>query len=508
MKPNLDEIRSRVDKWRVYKDVGGAADLLNYAHIPDAREVLREPALILKSSLNADGSPPIINKLLKKILGSDGSGRFEDLAEARASESHIYGEISRLKRYVQINPGDAISLVDMGRYYTILGQLAKARSVMSAAVAICPNNRFVLRSASRFFIHEGDPDRALFLLNRSARTPGDPWLLATHISIEGLIGRVSKFLKRGRQILDGGRISPLHSSELGASIATVFLNDGLFKEAKRTFSKALACPNENAVAQALWASTSFRIPINVKREWLDSRFSHEANFYRAQIEVDFVRALEFAKAWYEDEPFSSRPLRGAAFACSVLNLHAQAEGYTRQALLCDPHSIDDRNNLVFSLASQGKISDAFELIKIVINRQSSSSEGVSGQTLANIGLLSYRIGDIESARQYYGKAVDYLQTAERPENVALARAFWAKEALLAKDSEFLKILGAAKESAEETKTPGAIQVIKGILGGEGLNAEVDNSSVPLIRRAETWAHDAQRNLLIIKSKTPFGKADK
>lgn len=497
------EITKRVEAWKAHKDLGGAVDLLNYGHSHALQPLLIEPAKYILS-LPSSEIPPELSRLAANLLGSEqvpsSSGEALDFTERK------YQEISRLKSLLLINPRDPISLVDLARLYTILGQGHKARSAITVASALAPNHRFVLRSSSRFFIHDGDPERALFILNRSDRTKLDPWLLASQISVETLTGRTPRHLKRGRQLLDSRSVGPSHTAELGAAIATVLLNDGSAKEAKRTFNKALIEPNENAVAQAIWASNNFKLPIYVQHEWMSGRFSFEANFYKFQAESNFEDALECAGKWFDDEPFSTRPLRGAAFSCSVLGRHAEAEKHTRRALLNDSNELADMNNLVFSLASQNKLPEASSLLNKIIEREMRSEDGVSGHTLANIGLISYRLAALEDGRFYYEKALEVFRKNGQQSSLALAHAFWAHEAMSADDNKINTILNGAENTLKKYPAPGAATVLAQVqtsLGGRAPLPEPKGN----FHNADSWTHDAERNILIIKSKAPF-KVDK
>ena len=494
----IESITTRVKNWKENKNIGKAADLLNFGNVKLLRQLLQEPAEYIFNNDEVDSVS--LKELAAEFLGIDARPIVQN-KEATFSEK-CNMEIKRLKTLLHQNPGDAITLIDLARLYTILGHEEKAKKAIITATSAAPHHRFVLRSASRFYIHSGNPERALHLLNKTERTKSDTWLIASHISVESIMDKSPRYIKRGRQLLSNVDINPVHIAELGAAIATVFLNDGYIKEAKRTFNKALVNPNENAVAQVIWASAHFQMPINFRDEWMNGQYSYEANFYKAQADSDFELALGFAEQWYEDEPFSTRPLRGLAFVCSILGRHSQAEEYTRQVLKRDPNQIGEINNLIFSLASQNKIEDASQYLSTLVEREKNTLDDITGHTIANIGLVNYRNGYIEEGRLFYEKALKFFLSKKQEQSYVLAYAFWAREALLASDEKLQTIIRQAKIAAEKVFSPGASIVLSQIVtdAENTLPVRPVNST---LRDSKIWTHDANKNILTIKAKAPF-----
>ena len=491
----LNDLAAKVRDWSENPRMGVAADLLNFAHLRDANDLLIEPARYL-IALGED-LPPQLSAIAAQIVGGQQQTTegWKDIGCQR--------EISRLRKLLAVNPRDAIALIDMARFYAALGQNERADRAVSTAVALQPHHRFILRSASRFFVHNGDPEQALHILNKSARTKGDPWLLASHIAIETILERSPTQIKRARTIIESYMFSPQHLSELGVALATLHVNSGQMKIGKKLFNQALVTPNDNAVAQAVWAATEFSMPINIRPEWLSDRFSFEANYYALSQDGRYQEALKAAVGWFEDEPFSSRPLRGAAFSASVLGRYTDAEDCLRQALMLDPGDIECQNNLVFALAGQNRLAEAAELLSTI--RQAESERGsLSGHTLANIGMFFYRSGDIDLGRQYYGDAVTLLDSQKKRDSKDLASAFWVREAQLSGDPKLPEILTSIKPALQKSDSPAAKAVLTRTLKGNFLEEESSSESSPIIRSAIKWEHDAKRNVLLIQKKDPFG----
>jgi tetratricopeptide (TPR) repeat protein len=289
---NLDGIRLLVEEWLTNKSVGGAADILNYGYIPEVCSILKEPAEYLLER-EAVIPEPLVN-LAKRVLGVDLDQNVEFNRFCLPIEQ-FYKQARRLKSQLFVNPRDAIALVDLARIYASLGQNHKARKAISTATSIWPNHRFILRTASRFFVHNQEPDYAFYLLSRSARTVQDPWLLSALLSVATILEKPERYVKKAKLVLQSGGFDPRHISELAGALATVQINEGKNREVKRNLNKALIAPNDNTVAQAMWVSQDFGLPIYTRDEWFIDPFSSEARYYQCEMAGEFEEARRAPK---------------------------------------------------------------------------------------------------------------------------------------------------------------------------------------------------------------------
>src|SRR5437868_434116 len=124
---------------------------------------------------------------------------------------------------------------------------------MDVAVGLAPTNRFVLRSASRLYIHVGRKGKAHHILERAESTKYDPWLLSAEIAAASAAERTSKLVRSGERMIEDESIPIFQKNELGSAIATLELAHGKIKRARNLFRDALTAPTENTVAQADWA---------------------------------------------------------------------------------------------------------------------------------------------------------------------------------------------------------------------------------------------------------------
>ncbi|MCR4303067.1 MAG: tetratricopeptide repeat protein [Gallionella sp.] len=494
-----EKLVKSLNEWRAEKSIGGAADLLNFAHISTALPLLFEPAEYLVSL--KEPISPVLKKVSSHFLKA---GVFSNDVEISTTDLRpiiwYYHQASQLKKNIVINPRDAVALVDLARIYTALGQKDKAKKAILIAINLYPNHPFALRSAARFFIQNDEAEVALHLINSSPRTLHDPWLLASKLSIEEILGRQHRQLGTARSIVEAERISPYQLSELRGSIASILLTSGDIKQAKRMFNKALINPNDNVVAQALWASQKYGITINVRDDWLSDPLSSEALYYQRCLEGDFDSAKDAAISWFVDEPFSPRPLRAATFALAILGEAKLSEQYALYGLLLDRDDTELRNNLVCALALQDKIDEAVEQLQRVIHIERSQSNELSGHTMANIGMILYREGNFQEAEECYRKALDSFSNKSSDEAKSIAISFMAREAAFMNAPNALKLITEAIDMVKKTKSKAGEQILKLIDKVSSIDKIIiSDKSI----KNPKWAFDKNRNIIIVKKLLPF-----
>lgn len=483
-------ILSILKEWKDNKSIGGAANILNFGHDVNIHPLIEEPATYIID--HSESVPSHLLDFANKILNI----KQEITNYNPVNENQLHSDAILLKRKISNNPKDAIALVDLARIYTSLGQNKKAERAILTAVSLYPNHRFILRSASRFFIHNNDAEHSLYLLNRSSRTKFDPWLMASHISISAILEKPQKLIKQVKELIKSESFHPIHMSELCCSLATVQIIDGNNKEARRNFNKALNSPNDNTIAQAIWTVQNHKIPITMKPEWFIDPFRAEAKYYNFDLLGNFEDALEAAQEWQHDEPFSINPAIAVVYSASLLEKYQFAENIAKQALILHHDDFNLQNNLVFTLAAQNKIEEASNLL-INILHQEQRLEKISPQSIANLGMIYYRSGDIENGEKMYRSAIDRYEKENDSLRKAIAISFLAKEATIAKAPNAENLLVEAISFVSQVDAKPAEKVLSSI------NGVVINSNTPSLIKPLKWKWDKERNLLIIQNNKPF-----
>jgi hypothetical protein len=130
---------------------------------------------------------------------------------------------------------------------------------------LAPDNRYVLRSLTRFWVHQAEPDLALHFLSKFAATRRDPWLLAAQMAAEDVAHKGPSNWREAKRILSAEQFSDFELTELAAAFGTLELQAGSHKLARKMFRRSLTAPTENSVAQVQWASRRDSM-INVSHE--------------------------------------------------------------------------------------------------------------------------------------------------------------------------------------------------------------------------------------------------
>lgn len=424
--PVKGEVEDLLTHWERQPNRFHAAELVDAALALDKPELASDAASwILKNG----GVSEISESLARRVIGERTQS---DTARAVPTRLGRQQRVASYRRRLRAEPRNPLLWVELAREYSALGQVDSARRALTIALGLAPNNRHVLRSASRFFLHVHEPDMAHRILLASEALASDPWLISAEIVAAGAAGNQSKLVKKGRQLVESGRFAPLHSSELASAIGTMEHEAGNRKQVRKMFSHALIEPTENAVAQAGWIGrhmTGFDLPegsLAVPRAF-------EALAWEAVQEERFDDAVAHALEWAEDEPFATRPVLFGSWVASMgLGDFATAADMAEVARTANPDDPRLVAQLLYCRASMDEMAEARALLP-ELERLTRLSEGSRTQDEwdvvleADRGLLAYREGNPEIGRRHYEEAIDLAAKSQLPESVATALVNYARE---------------------------------------------------------------------------------
>lgn len=440
--------------WTEHPTLTRAADLISAAlvatppeHVPDtAREAA---TFVLKQS---DRATPPLRRIAAHVAGIPAqdatTAEVDDTASQgkarmRLADPHaqIATRIARTRQRLHDNPFNPLAWVDLSRDYLTLGLANKAERAIQTALGLAGNHRFILRSATRLFVHRREIDIAWTLLRRSQITRYDPWLVAAEIAVAMIADRPAKFVKEGRAMLAGGHFSAFETSELASAIASLEVHNGAIRTGRKLFQRALINPTDNSVAQAVWTARHASLHI-VEAEHLSIERSFEARAWEHFRSGQWVEAVTQAQAWFHDEPFSHRPLHlGTFVASTALGNHALAENMALLGLDANPDDVLLRNNLAFAMANVGKVAQAAEVLQAI--PFSSVAPELRVSYVATWGLVCFRNGEHEEGRHLYRMAIDAARRAPDAEAETLATTYLAREELLVNGPDAQTILANA-----------------------------------------------------------------
>lgn len=336
-----------------------------------------------------------------RLLAQDGSGATSPvrgqakslLARADETLEQAPNDLHQLsvRERIRDNPRDALAWVELALAQMQSGNSDHAEKSMVIALRLTPENRHVVRSASRLYFQCGDVDRALRLVARNPSTPHDPWLMAAEITLAMRLLKSPRFLKLGLQLIESDQYIPRQITELVGAAATTVILDNL-KRGKRLFRKSVADPTGNALAQAQWAEQSSREQFISAGQLQRNPDATEASAQKAYMLGDFENALRVSRKWLSEEPFSILVHFAATASANACENYPEAEKQAHNGLRFHPRSAHLRNWLVLSLASQGRLEEELQEIRKI--KFEAGDEAASLVSDANRGLIAMRQGDV------------------------------------------------------------------------------------------------------------------
>ena len=447
--PLLDSLSQMVIDWQKHQTVGHASDLVGAALTLGREKVAIGAAqFLLRDRLNVS---PWARELAEKALGISINVEKSTRNLVEIDESTLHGQVRALRNLLYIEPKDPITWVELSRIYAILGLDCQAKRCMTVGLQLANNNRFVLRSASRLWVHLDDPGQAHHILTKAERTPHDPWLLAAEIAVGSIDGRKPKFVKTARRMLTDGRFSRGHISELAAAVATVELKSGSIKRSNRLFRLSLEDPTENSIAQAAWASRKDNT-IRFNEQCLEHANAFEAKSRAHYHKSEWNKAVEQCKLWHLDQPFSSRPnILGSFIAAVAQEDYETSEELAKRGSKANPTDFTLLNNLACARIYRGNIEGAKEALSRI--RPSQISDEDMAVLQATKGLLMFRTGDVARGRELYLEARARAQRTKDKTLIALATAFHTIEEILQAVPEKDSLIREAIKTFNELRDP-------------------------------------------------------
>lgn len=438
-----DDLSSYIQDFFENKTIGNAGDLISAAVVNNILEspvVIEAARFILSnktasSNLQINIAEKILNLRVKK--NTPRIDTIEDFIEL-GSLPLIYDRIRRLKIDIRQFGRNPFLYSELSRIYSIIGQ--KEASIRNIVIArsLAPNNRYILRSYARVMSHFGDIDSAHEILRRNNATKTDPWLLASEIAFASLRNKTSNFIKIGNEFISSKNHNNFSISELASSISTVELVNGSRKKSKSLLQSALLAPNDNSLAQIEWINNRENFfDIDIKKIEVENKF--EALTLDSYASMEWNATIKNAEKWFIDMPFAKRPIMYGHHAASVfLEDQETAIKFCKAGLISNPNDPQILNNIAFSFAMNNQPVLAFEhLNKIEFSNVNEINTRIC--ILATTGLAYYRIGLLDTGREFYLKAIQEAKNNNQKYYAAAALLNITREEIILK-SEMAKNL--------------------------------------------------------------------
>jgi tetratricopeptide (TPR) repeat protein len=445
-KQSHDFLAEKKQSWNDNRTEWHAADLVGAAVALHRTDEVRDAAAFLIESRDA---PVSAMRLARRIVAKRDTSSQEKTALVAGRD--IKAEIHRARQLLFDDPRNSIQWIELARQYTILGMRDRALRAVNTALALNRENRFVLRSAARFYLHDNQPDRAHYILRSAPNSKGDPWLLAAEIAVASASGSVSRLVDSGRKMLNLGQHSPFEVTELASALATLELSNGKNKNARNLFQHSLIQPTENSLAQAEWAADKVR-GLNVLVEDYTVAGKYEATAWDYFSKGEWDLALANSRAWLNDQPFSSRPAMLASYlAISVMEKFVDGISILNESLKANPKHPILLNNLAFGLAITDQAELADEKVKQI--DLTKLTKGDLAVVTATKGLIAYRRGDVESGRAQYREALRMAKEIENAKLYAEGFLYFVQEELRARTPTSANLLAESLKVTENYTDP-------------------------------------------------------
>ena len=421
-------LSKKISNWRNDRTAVHAADALGTAIVLGRELEVTDVAnyLVKDCGDNWRFGLELANRVLNPTINSQQSSLYptEIQIEEQCKLVKIYRNLLRLESK------DPITWVDLSLVYASLGFSEKAEKCMNVALHLARENRFVIRSASRLWIHQDDPEKAHHLIVQSHRTKHDPWLLAAEIATGETANVTPTFTSISRRILKHRVFDAKHLSELASAMATLELEAGNIRRARKYFAQSLEQPTENSIAQAVWASQE-KIAIQFETESLTNSKSFEASCQYFVTHGDWKNAINQCLNWQFDQPFSSMPgILGSYLAAVVLEDYSTCEKFAEFSLRANPRNSTLLNNLACAQINLGELEKAENtLSKINILRASNETSETRVVVKITRGLLRTRKGNIDEGRKLYEEAIEDAQNMRNQRILSHAYTYYALEGI-------------------------------------------------------------------------------
>lgn len=425
-----DELNAELKLFRDNPNKFLALDILSSAIVLDDKIVIKE---INEYLTKINSFPRAIENLIRNSLDKNIYKYGED----------INTSVSILRKKLNSYPKNPLLWLELGRLNTIKGHYDKANRCITIAISLAPYERYIVRSAFRYYLHIGDFDKAYYYAKRAADFSSDPFLKS--IEVNGAILNDMKLSKIKKINL---KLIPINSffqySELIESIGMIDLKLGNDQKAKKNFRLAWSEPTSNVVSHAEWIIRN-RFPAMLEDSNLDFSQSFEAQTWRHYYNLELDRAIISVRQWILEEQYSSHPfLLGSSLLTQASNPQ-EAINIATEGLIANPDDLPLKNNLAYAYLINNDVSNA-ELILDSFPKDISDYDRIF--YYATKGLLEFKKRNVSTGRQLYN---DSIELSQRMNEIILSKKALLNLAIAEFESKNQEAILFAKKVIEYVK---------------------------------------------------------
>ena len=461
-----DSIRASEQEWTNTPDRARALELLfSGIHIPPDESIAHRPALeaaaqqIEESQWSSSLMLEFVNTWRSSVSAEQ---RVPAVEPIKTMSRAIRGErVHAIRSYVHEHPRNALARVDLARAFFALDEDEKSEEQLRIALRLDADNRFIVRSAARFYVDVDEERSAADVVAQASGHLDDPWLLSVAVGLRTKDRRVR--LRNAIALANDKSISPWHTSELSASLASQEFEHGNSKRGRQLLRDSMIDPTENVAAHIEWArgrgifeSDARELPLG----------SYEALARRHAHRREWVEAVEGAWGWLDDEPFSAdASIFGSLYAIEAGEYQTATE-MIDLGLIASPENSTLINNRAFAKACTWDLQEAAADIQRIDLHDGST--GTLGCALATTGLIVYRSGLEEDGRRLYERSISFFTRHKDIGSAARAAMNLAGEDIRSGSAEVSKSIKRAEKLVGQAKEPVLDEAWAKLLDRKGL----------------------------------------
>lgn len=333
--------------------------------------------------------------------------------------------IQKLKKVVNFNPRDSLSWMDLGFYYSVIGEMNKAMHCVDVAKNIDPNHAFIARSYARFLVHIGDPDQAAWYLKNRPNLNSNPLIMSAYTAISNAFEIRNPHIKNAVSLIDNWSGDNARVSELAACIGTIEFNSGSIKKAKKHIQLALADPSENVISHVHWLHHKHNITF---KNMPDPSASIEGGVNALYQKKKFNECRDKLVEMHQFQPYSAGPVVDA--------------GYLSIAALDDPNFViklsenriphshmrfGELNNLIVAKLLLKNTENLDVDLRLLARRVNLEDTHSIATFKATTGMAFMESGMIYEGKKLYDESIEMLTRKGLNRSLCLAKHFYAKQ---------------------------------------------------------------------------------
>ena len=363
--------------------------------------------------------------------------------------------ISKLKSIVNVNPRDSLTWMDLGFYYSVIGEINKAEHYTKTAKNLDPHNTFIARAYSRFLVHIGDPEQAIWYLKNLQNLKTNPMILSAYTAISTAFDIGKPNIKKAMSLVESWDGDRSKISELSACLGTIEIQNGSIQKGKKHIQLALNSPSENVIAHVKWLHHKHHLNFKNMPDFHSSIEGGVNDLYSKKM---FSECRDKLVEMHQFQPYSSGPIVDAGYLSIVALKDAQFVIDASNNRISKSHmGFGELNNLIVAKVMQNQIVDIDVDLRLLARKVNTDDLHSVATFKATAGMLLIEGGMIEEGEKLYDESISLLKRNNLNRSLCVASYFYSETI---KNISPEKSMALRKESTKLAKQYAIHEVLK------------------------------------------------